>query len=246
MKTVNVRKSKSESVSFVGEADAMTQPAASQQLVPGGDIDGEVDASDIKLPQLVLKHAVDPRFSEITPGNFVYSIGGEEAYPLVPPLTIIALSIRKGYLQKAEPGEIPIRCWSKKEVEEAGGTLEPGQPDLLLFVPFGDIMLLIAGLERTERSAGVMFLDVAGEKFAPAVYRTKGTAFNETAKALITWETFQRMKGNQNARLIDYRWQLGVARRSGASVSYLVPTLKRGTEHGSALIAALRDVAANL
>jgi hypothetical protein len=209
------------------------------------DIEGDFDRDDFNLPALILKHGVDQRFADINPGNFVYSVGSEEYYCLAPPLTLDILKLHKRYLQKIDQGqgERPQIAQTKEEVEALGGTLDPANPEGILFQPVADMLVLINGSKTNKAIAS---LEVLGSKCAPAMYRAKGTAYGQTAKVVLTTRTRLKMAGKSDAKLTSCRWVLGVKQRQGATFSYLVPTLVAGPENSPERMAALQEIAANL
>jgi hypothetical protein len=209
------------------------------------DISGDFDRDDFNLPTLILKHGVDQRFPDINPGNFVYSVGTEEYYCLAPPLTVDILTLRKRYLQKVDQGqgERPQIAQTKEEVEQLGGTLDPANPEGILFQPMADLLFLING---GKTSKAISTLDVLGSKCAPAMYRAKGTAYGQTAKVVLTDRARLKMAGKSDIKLTHCRWVLGVKQRQGATFQYLVPTMTIGPENSPERMAALQDIAANL
>ena len=115
---------------------SFNHPAAPAEIVPvnpshaeAGYLEGEWGAGDLKLPRLDLKHAVDTRFADVTPGHYVYSRSTEDYFPLVPPFPIIFLKARKGYLQTVEASEVPLICYTKAELTELGGTTDKNRPN---------------------------------------------------------------------------------------------------------------------
>jgi hypothetical protein len=231
-----IKSTKEEETTPVKDPPAIIPPDA-------GDLSGDFDRDDYNLAKLLLKHGVDQRFSDVSPGNYIYSVGEEEYYTLAPPITLEILRLQKLYMQKVEQGERPQIAHSKEEVESLGGTLDAANPEGILFQPFADMTVLING-DKTPKA--IASLDVLGAKCAPAMYRAKGTAYPQTAKVALTVLMRQKMSGIPDARLINCRWVLGVKQRQGSTFSYLVPTLAPGPANSPERIAVLKEVAANL
>ena len=227
-------------------------PAAHKEVIPvnpghveAGCLEGDWGAGDLKLARLDLKHAVDTRFADVTPGHYVYSRSTEDYFPLVPPFPVIFLKARKGYMQNVEPGEVPLICYTKAELAELGGTTEKNRPDLTPFSPFCDTLLLIDRSAHSEWPDTIM-LDVGGAKKALTTYRAKGSAFSEIGCVLASWEAYQRMTKQKLIPLWEQVWKLGSMLRKLPSFSYQVPTLVRLNEVTSAESGALKELAENL
>jgi hypothetical protein len=213
--------------------------------VEAGYLEGDWGAGDLKLARLDLKHAVDTRFADVTPGHYVYSRSTEDYFPLVPPFPVIFLKARKGYMQTVEPGEIPLICYTRAELAELGGTTDKNRPDLTPFGAFCDTLLLIDQSAHSEWPNTIL-LDVAGTKKALATYRIKGSAFSEIGAVLASWPAYQRMAGQKPNLLWERVWKLGSTLRKLPSFSYQVPTLVRLSEVTSAESEAFKELAENL
>jgi hypothetical protein len=239
---------KSGSAKAVGFKD----PAISEELVPAvtpppdsGTLEGEWGVDDLKIARLDLKHGVDGRFSDVTPGHYVYSRSLEDYLPLVPPFPVIFLKVRKGYLQSVEPGEIPLVCHTKQELTELGGTLETSHPELTLFAPFCDCLVLIDQKARSEWP-DTPLLDVGGKKKALATYRAKTSAFKEIGSVLASWSAYQRINKEELEPLWTQQWSLSSTVRVTPSFSYQVPTLARLEKVAAAELPGLKELAENL
>jgi len=209
------------------------------------DFSGEWDSGDLKLPRLELKHGVDTRYSDITPGRFVYARSNEDYLELVPPFSITFLRAVKGYLQPVEQGDIPMIARTKAEVFELGGATEQGRPDAPFWPPLADTLVMINSSAR-KTWPGTTLFDACGEKMAAATYRIKATAFKEIGTVLASWEKFQKMGGNTSARIFDVEWELNSHLRNGATFSYFIPTLKEKRIHTPGEQKALSDIGGNL
>jgi hypothetical protein len=239
---------KTSSAKTVGFSD----PAIGKEVVPAqpppgnyGSLEGDWGAGDLKIARLDLKHAVDSRFTDVTPGHYVYSRSAEDYLPLAPPFRVIFLKARKGYLQNVEQGEIPLICYTKQELAELGGTLDRGRPDLTLFAPFCDCLILIDQEARSEWP-DTPLLDVGGKKKALATYRAKTSAFKEIGSVLASWDSYQRIAKKEPEPLWVQEWNLSSALRKLPSFTYWVPTLQRSSVVTEGQAGALRELVENL
>jgi hypothetical protein len=209
------------------------------------DITGEVDGSDVSHPRLALKHAIDTRFEDVIPGNLVAYLG-EEHYSITPPVKVVVAGLKKFFLQVAEPGETPITAASAEEMEEAGGTLNPSDPELLHFRPAADIKLLVAGL-NPKAFDGIPFFDVLGIPYAPMVFRGKNSAYEPTAKVLISWAAIKHARHEQTP-MCDYPYDLKVSKTPWKGTTFFKPSLQRRRDepHSAAQITAFVEIAKNL
>jgi hypothetical protein len=227
-------------------------PTARRDIVPTspspvepGYLEGDWGAGDLKIARLDLKHVVDTRFADVTPGHYVYSRSPEDYFPLIPPFPVTILKARKGYLRDVDPGETALVCYTKADLAELGGTTDTNRPDLTLFNAFCDTLLLINRSAHPEWP-GTLLLDVGGTKMALATYRAKKSAFSEFGSVLANWEAYQRMSKQKPAPLWEQVWKLGSTLRKLPSFSYQIPTLEKLNAVTPAESKALRELAENL
>jgi hypothetical protein len=246
-------KSKSAVVSFRAPAPAPAAPAAPaprQEELPATieapfiDITGDVDGSDVTLTRIAVKHQVDQRFEDVPPGNLVVYLG-EEHYSIQPPVKVVALTLDKFFLQVVEQGETPIIAKSETEMEEAGGTLKMNDPELLAFRPAANILLLVAGLDPKKLN-GIPFLDVLGVPYAPMKFQSKKSAYEPTAKTLISWQAIKHSRG-EHTPMCDFPYDLVILKSPWKGTTFFKPSLRRRREepHTPAQIAAFVEIAKN-
>jgi hypothetical protein len=235
-----------KTVGFVNPNESALVPKDPAPPETPGSLVGDWGPSDLKLARLDLKHPVDTRFAEVTPGRYVYSRSTEDYFALTPPVPVIVLKARKGYRQNVEQGEIPLVCYSKQDLAELGGTLEPSRPDLTPFAPFCECLLLI-GEEAHPEWPETPLLDIGGgRKMALATYVAKGSAFKEFGAPLARWDSFQRIAKKEPKPLWTQIWSLGSALRKLPSFSFWVPTLKESGVVSEEQAKELKALAENL
>jgi hypothetical protein len=227
-------------------------PTTHKEIVPAdpvqtaaGLLEGDFTLEDLKLPRLDLKHAVDPRFADVTPGHYVYSRSTEDYFSLAPHLTVVFPKVRKGFRQTVEQGEVPLICYSKAELAELGGTTEKNRPDLTPFSVFCDTLVLIDQSAHAAWPDTILF-DVGGTKMALATYCIKGSAYSEIGSVLVGRPAFQFLTKQKPTLLWEQVWTLGSMLRKGASFSYQVPTLKRLRSATPAEAQACKELVQNL
>jgi hypothetical protein len=247
-------KSKSAVVSFRTSAPAAPSTPAPVTIAPQEelpavaeapfiDITGDVDGSDVTHTRLAVMHQIDTRFS-VPPGNLVAYLG-EEHYSIQPPIKVVALTLDKFFLQVVEQGETPIIAKSEMEMEEAGGTLKMNDPELLAFRPAADIFLLVAGLDP-KKFDGIPFLDALGVPYAPMKFRSKKSAYEPTAKTLISWQAIKHGRG-EHTPMCDFPYDLVVLKSPWKGTTFFKPSLRRRREepHTPEQIAAFVEIAKN-
>jgi hypothetical protein len=241
-----VRSSAKKGAAAVG----FDKPATEIVPVPShagvGYLEGDWSAGDIKLPRLDLKHAVDTRFADVAPGHYAYSRSPEDYLSLVPPLEVIFLKAVKGYRQNVEPGEIPLVCHTRAELAELGGTTEKNRPDLTLFSPFCDTLLLIDQSAHSEWRDTPLVEVGETRKAALATYCIKGSAFAAIGSILAGQAAYQLLTKQKPALLWEQVWKLGSKLRQMPSFSYQEPTLARLNGVTPAEAQACKELAENL
>jgi hypothetical protein len=213
---------------------------------PFTDITGDIDGTDVSHTQLAVKHGIDQRFPTVSPGNFVSYLGAEEYYSLPGPLRVINLKLDKLFIQVTEQGEIPIRVKNAEEMAEAGGTLDLNNPELLHFRPAADILLLVAGLDP-KKLDGVPFVDALGSVYAPMNFCAKSSAYESTAKVLISWSAIKHSR-HTPAPMCDFPYDLVILRSPYKGTTFFKPSLRRLRDepHSAAQIEAFVEIAKNL
>jgi hypothetical protein len=235
----------------IAAAPITTVPVTTREELPAViseapfiDITGDVDGSDVTHTRLAVKHQIDTRFDTVLPGNLVAYLG-EEHYSITPPVKVIALTLDKFFLQVTEQGETPVIAKSEVELEEAGGTLKMNDPELLPFRPAADILFLVAGLDP-KKFDGIPFLDALGIPFAPMKFRGKNSAYEPTAKVLISWQAIKHSRG-EHTPMCDFPYDLVVLKSPWKGTTFFKPSLRRRREepHSPAQIAAFVEIAKN-
>ena len=240
-------------ISFIPEPESKpagesVAPAAKDtQLVPSSpapvfsEIEGDIQPGDYRYPRLSLIHGVDSRSAEFKVGTFVYATIDGQMFQLDPPLMVVPVRLKLGFIERAELGEIPRVIWSQEDLEEIGGSVDFEPPlGRTPFSRFSDNLVLIECAKDPLKIAEI----VIGEtKYAACVYRTKATAFVGVGSVWVTWN---RQKPGRH--LTQAAWELNVreALRPRSTTKYLVPYVKLSRFHSDGEIAALADVAPNL
>jgi hypothetical protein len=224
------------------DPDAKIVPAFTQNQHRFFEEEGETGEP---LAQLNLKHAVDRRFGDVTPGHFVYSHSVKDYLPLTPPFRVIFLGARKRYLQNVEADETPLICDTEREIKDFGGTLDPGRPELISFSPFCDCLILIARESRSDW-ANTPLLIVGEEEKVLAAYRAKKSAYREIGSVLVRWSNYQKLTKKKPALLWVQEWDLSSTLREGRSFSYWAPTLRPAGQVTDSQAEALKELTANL
>jgi hypothetical protein len=244
-------KSKSSTTKNAAAPVSFDDPAAHKAIVPAnpvqvqaGFLEGDIGWEDIKLPRLDLKHAVDTRFANVTPGHYVYSRSPEDYLPLIPPFPVIFPKVQM-FIQVVEQGEVSLTCYSKAELTELGGTTNKNRPDLTLFGAFCDTLILIEQSAHPEWPDTVL-LDIGGTKMALATYRIKGSAYSEIGSVLINGPVYQALAKQVPSLLWEQIWKLGSMLRKGQTFTYQVPTLVRLRKTTPAEAQACKELVENL
>jgi hypothetical protein len=248
-KTVKPTATSINPISFKPSAPAVV--AAPEEMLPAPgetpflDITGDITSTDVAHVQLALKHQIDTRFENVPPGNLV-AYAGEDYYAISPPVKVVPLTLRKFFLQVTEQGETPIVAWSEAEMEEAGGSLSLNNPELMPFKPGADILFLVAGL-NPKKFDGISFVDVLGLLYAPMKFRGKNSAYEPTAKVLISWAAIKHSRG-EHTPMCDYPYDLVVLKSPWKGTTFFKPSLRRRREepHTADQIKAFVEVAKNL
>jgi hypothetical protein len=227
-------------------------PTTHKEIVPAdpvqvqaGYLEGDWGLGDIKLARLDLKHAVDTRFTDVTPGHYVYSQSTEDYIPLTPPFPVIFPKVRKGFMQSVGQGETPLICYTKAELTELGGTTDKNRPDLTPFGAFCDTLILIDRSAHAQWPGTILF-DIGGTEMALATYRIKGSAFSEIGSVLANRPAYQLLTKQKPTLLWEQVWKLGSTLRKGSSFSYQVPTLARLRDATPAEAQACKELVENL
>ena len=158
---------------------------------------------------------------------------------------MIPLTLNKYLLQVVEQGETPIRVKDEVEMEEAGGTLNLHDPELLPFRPAADILLLVAELDP-KKLDGIPFLSALGVQYAPMVFQSKKSAYEPVAETLISWQAIKDRRG-EHTPMCDYPYDLIILKSPYKGTTFLKPSLRRRREepHSPEQIAAFVEIAKN-
>jgi len=125
-----------------------------------------------------------------TPAVIDKATGNAKVAPL-PPVNITILGFRPTrFVEKIAGGERGMMCSSEAEVRAAGGTLDFNEWNLKKasgmkrFEYLAEAFITIKRPEHVADDGTVFIYDIAGEKYALALWAMKGTAYTAAAKAV--------------------------------------------------------------
>lgn len=184
------------------------------------DMEGEWDQQDVGIPRMTLIHAMDKRALDgvFRPGNFVYN----NESVLEAPFPLVVIRSKKGYLQKLtqqerSSGAIPMLVWTAAEVRERNGSFDyPTPPGMIGFQDFADLFVLI-GQQESETFP----FEHVGYKWAPALYRAKGTAYTRVVRQLGSARALTLRDGTINGL-----WDMSVMKETVNNNPVFVPVFK--------------------
>lgn len=198
---------------------------------PAGDVEGDIDASDLRLPRLNL---VNPTSTLATEQDF--PVGGfvVEKELIVAErdgsLDVVVLHMRKRFQQKLPWGEQrdepPIICNTKEEVLENGGTLNYSQEaidDERYYQKMADFVLALrAPDDLPEEELHRFPLEMGGSRWGRFVFTVAGGSYATFAVPVIT----ARQGKLRALGLPGGVWSLSSVKKSGKGNVWYVPAVK--------------------
>lgn len=190
--------------------------------VANAQVQGEIDAGDIRWPRINLVQKSGDLSDNFAPGSFVFNkeivlTDGKT------PTRIVALSIRKQY-QEALPfdptGPQPKVFNTSAEVRNAGGHTVYGEPGYYKEIAhIGVLVMAPDGL--TEDQKDLFIYEFDGKKYALAMWTVGSSAYTSVAKTLFTAATSHLKSG-----LHKGMWDLTSFKKADARNSWFVPMIK--------------------
>ena len=191
----------------------------------GGQVEGEVDAGDIRLPRINLVQKSGELGDLFSPGSFVFNreiqlSDGKE------PMELVALRIRKQYQEALEydpDGPSPKVFNTSAEVREAGGHFNYDAKDEGgYYKEIAHILCLIeAPKNASEEQRDFFIYEHDGRNYALAMWTVTGGAYTAVAKTLFT-----AAAGHLRAGLHLGKWTIVSTKKSNGSCSWYVPAIR--------------------
>lgn len=211
-----------------GSAVAVAEPperqlATQDHWAGGGQVEGEVDAGDIRLPRINLTQKSGKLGEDFAPGSFVFNkeiliSNGPE------PFELVALRIRKQY-QEALPydpdGPTPKVFNTSEEVKKAGGHFN-FEEKAGYYKEIAHILCLVGCPEGvTDDQRDYFMFEHEGNQFALAMWTVTGSAYTSVAKALFT-----AAAGHLRAGLQNGKWTITSEKRSNTKNTWFTPIIR--------------------
>ena len=179
-----------------GATALAVQPPRTMSLFGGGQVEGQVDRSDIKLPRVNLvqkagKLGDDFKAGAVVLAREVLLSDGSS------PVNVIILSIRKQYQESLpydEAGPTPKLLDTAEQVLEAGGSLQFGDDNL--YKEMATALCLVEAPAGANQDVldSYFFYEADGKAYCMALWTFAGSAYNHAAKKLITAGTYGHLK----------------------------------------------------
>lgn len=207
---------------------ALARPTQSSASVEG--LEGELDASDIRLPRLNIVNGNSKLHTEddYPIGAFVVEkelqIAGKDEE-----LTLVVLNIAKSFQQKIEWGgdEMPLRFRTKEEVEANGGTTKWSKEAVdagEYYQPRADMVLAILAPEGLDESELHRFPEELGDsKWGRFIFTVAGGGYQSMAVPVITAALGKlKTRGGLAAGVFTVK----AVKKSGNGNTWVVPQAK--------------------
>lgn len=204
----------------VTEDTTLSIPAA----VSHGCIEGEITASDLKVPRLNLSQKSGNLGDSFAPGTFVFE---KQVLIAAPGSAFVAIPLRmkKYYQEKVEFGvdQVARKANTSAEVRAFGGTTDYDLKDELpWFQDIADIRLAVqAPIDLDEQYSEFFPYSDGTNNFALAIYTVASSAYTSLAKRFITDGEYL-LKG----ALYSGRYEISGELRKGANFSWHIPVGK--------------------
>lgn len=190
----------------------------------GGQVVGEVDRSDIKLPRINLVQKSGKLGDEFKPGSIVLArevLLSDGAQPV----NIVLLSIKKQYQEDLpfdENGPTPKLLDTAEEVRAANGSLKYGDDNY--YKEIATALVLIeapAGLTQDQLDA-YFYYEAEGKAFCLGLWTFAGSSYNHAGKRLITAGTY----GHLREGFSKGNWAFTTEKKTYSGNTYFVPVPK--------------------
>lgn len=203
-------------------------PAVLQAAPAFGEVTGEFDQTDIKIPKLEMVHGVGDLSTSFTPGDLIYN-GDTKIAGKGEPIHLSVLSIRKYYREslKYDPDrEIMPRVFATaEEVQAAGLTPEwdDKTPPTVDKVAELRIAIECPESETIDRELFPICIELEGKvmRFALAVFSVHRTSYSPVAK-----QVFSAAAMTLKGRLPAGRWRLATLREKRGGNVVTLPSFR--------------------
>jgi hypothetical protein len=208
-----------------------------QSIIPAGaesgDVSGEVDQSDIKLPYLNIVQGVGDLSENFTPGQIV--LAGEVALTEPPKkegkgaiIEMVIVWAKKQFIEKLPYGtDERARIFDTEAgVVEAGLHLDWIDNTPPPAGPLLTALILVKKPEDCEEESAYFSLEYGKDVYAPCMWRLQNTAYTRAAKTILTAKAMSR-----NAALASNRFQLATKREKVGQNWIFTPNLRAGGKY---------------
>jgi len=236
-KSTRSRKSNTKEEALIQRpVDGETVPDVVREPMTYGQIEGDMDMSDLKMPRLDMVHGVGELSKTFNPGDLVYN----ECLVLAEKGTPIFLSVLSGrkYYRESLPydpdrEEMPRLFGSAAEAEAAGLSTswqDNRPPDVDKVAEF---RIVIEAPEGLDTSAFPLGIEADGKEyfFAPAVWRVSRTAYGPVAR-----QVFSAAALTLKNCLPAGRWKLNTVREERNGNVITLPVFRQSGRYPDAVV----------
>jgi hypothetical protein len=202
-----------------------SREVAVQNQWAGGQVQGEVDSSDIRLPRINLAQKSGKLGEDFQPGTFTFNkevvIGDTENA-----FTFVALGIRKQYqedLQYDPDGPTPKTFNTAAEVRQAGGQVSDYDGDGYYREIAHVLCLLEAPKGLSEEQQEFFIYEFEGNRYALAMWTVSGSSYTSVAKTIFSAAA---PTGHLKHGLEAGAWSVHSVKRTNPRNSWFAPVIK--------------------
>lgn len=193
-------------------------------------LEGDFQASDIKLPRLsLLQKTSELVNSGHLPGSIVFKLG-ETVATMPETFEATVLHLKKQYQEDLPYGsdEKPQVFDTAREVQEAGGSLAYGEENYYKSVAHATLLIEApAGMDEDLVEALFPY-SFEGRAYALAMFTMAGSAYTNGAKPIIT-----ALSSTLRRNPAEGRWVVSSEIRRNGKNSWHVPVFKMAGRHGA-------------
>jgi hypothetical protein len=202
--------------------------------VSDGGIEGEFDSNDFRLPQLKIVNGSGKLSQEYNQGTLLYADEQLWGPPDIkepknnPTMHLVPVKVVKQWRQnltqdEVEGGMMPQVVATKEQAEALGGSTVWINNEKPRWAPSAKIIFLLEEPKDCNHPGFSTVLD--GTNWAPAVYYSSGTAYNESAKAIFN---ASQMSLKEAGRIVLHKkiWTMQVVKKPAGKFFVFVPSLK--------------------
>jgi hypothetical protein len=192
-----------------------------------GDVIGEFDTKDIRLPYLRIVQKISDDASTFGSGSILFN-GEVKLATEGNPIRMTFVQMQKFYEEKLpmQAEKRPLICDTAEEVLKAGGSFNMKDEHY-----FAEVVMLRVVLERPETISeqdSLLFPYKApnGKWYAMALWTARGTAYGQTGPVLYTASLNFLAEG-----LYHGEWNVSTEKRTNSKGSWHVPSLRFNGKH---------------